>query len=178
MQIFEMMSQDVLHQGISFNFDFLEANVINITFLLSGLIYVLKKFLGSILSVRQSKVLFAISESEERLEQANIRLNEAQKQLNQTQIIIKQIIEEAEVTAKRVRESILKEGQFDIERLTISSKSSIRSAENQVRLQIQQQITALAIKKVGMQLRSQITSDIQDNIINNNIMKLKDEINI
>nr|YP_009391847.1 ATP synthase CF0 subunit I [Acrosorium ciliolatum]ARW59991.1 ATP synthase CF0 subunit I [Acrosorium ciliolatum] len=176
MHIFQFLGQEYTNTGISFNTDFLEANVLNILLLLSGLIYVLKQFLGSILSIRQEKVLFAIRESEERLEQANIRLNEAEKQLAQTQIIINQIIEEAELTAQRVRQSILEQGKYDIEKLTLSSKVSIKSAENQVRQQIRQQITALAISKVSIQLQNQMTPAIQMKIIDNSIIQLKGDI--
>ena len=164
--------------SVSFNLNFLEANVFNICLLLFGLVYVLRKFLGEILSVRQEKVLAAINESEERLEQAKIRLNEAEKQLNQTQIIINQIITEAQTTAKKVHQSILEQGKAEIEKLTSSSKTSIQSAENQVRLQIQQQITALAIKKVKFQLENQITPSMQSNIIDSGIIKLESQANI
>nr|YP_009394118.1 ATP synthase CF0 subunit I [Rhodomela confervoides]ARW62680.1 ATP synthase CF0 subunit I [Rhodomela confervoides] len=178
MKIFEIISQESLYAGIGFNTNFLEANVLNILLLLSGLIYVLRKFLGSILSDRQSKVLFAIRESEERLEQANIRLIEAEKQLAQTQLIINQIIQEAEITAKKVRQSILEQGKSDIDKLIVSSKVSVKFAETQVRLQIQQQITFLAIKKVGVQLRSQMTSNMQANLIDQNIIKLEGKMNL
>ena len=178
MEVFKIISQNLLYSKVSFNTNFLEANVINILLLLTGLIYVLKKFLGSILNERQNKVLFAIRESEERLEQANIRLNESEKQLAQTQIIINQIITEAEATAKKVRESILEQGKLDIEKLTKSSKASVKSAENQVRLQIQQQITALAIKKVSSELKSQMNSVIQTKIIDQSIMQLEGKINL
>lgn len=167
-----------INSSISFNSDFLEANVLNISLLLAGLIYVLKQFLGSILSLRQEKVLLAMSESEERLEQANIRLDEAEKQLEQTQLIINQIIQEAELTAQRVRQSILEQGKIDLERLTSSSKASIISAENQVKSQIQQQITALAIKKVSLQMQNKMTIDIQNKIIDKNIIDLKGNIDI
>nr|YP_009399501.1 ATP synthase CF0 subunit I [Dictyomenia sonderi]ARW69107.1 ATP synthase CF0 subunit I [Dictyomenia sonderi] len=178
MKIFEILSQELLSSGVSFNSNFLEANVLNILLLLIGLIYVLRNFLGSILIDRQSKVLFAISESEERLKQANIRLNEAEKQLAQTQLIINQIINEAEITAKKVRESILEQGKFDIEKLTKSSKASVKFAENQVRLQIQQQITALAIQKVSVELKSQMNSIMQEKIIDQGIMHLEGKINL
>nr|YP_009397636.1 ATP synthase CF0 subunit I [Dipterosiphonia australica]ARW66822.1 ATP synthase CF0 subunit I [Dipterosiphonia australica] len=178
MEIFEIISQELLYARIGLNYDFLEANVINIAILLAGLIYVLRKFLGSILADRQSKVIFAIRESEERLQQANARLNEAEKQLAQTQLIINEIINEAEITAKKVRESILEQGKSDIEKLTKSSKISVKFAENQVRLQIQQQITALAIKKVSVELKGQMNSMMQDKIIDQGIMQLEGKINV
>nr|YP_010156043.1 ATP synthase CF0 B subunit [Cumathamnion serrulatum]QQY85332.1 ATP synthase CF0 B subunit [Cumathamnion serrulatum] len=176
MYILNLISQQTLNTGISFNSNFLEANVLNIVLLLSGLIYVLKQFLGSILSLRQEKILFAINESEERLKQANARLNEAEKQLVQTQIVIDQIIKEAQITAKKVRQSILEQGKCDIERLTLSSKVSIKYAENQVKDQIQQQIISLAITKVTMKLQNQMTLAMQVKIIDNNIIKLKGDI--
>ena len=174
MQVFKLISDQLIFTdaGISLNTNFLEANVINIVLLLSGLIYVLKQFLGSILVSRQEKVLFAINESEERLEQANLRLLESEKQLEQTQIIINEIVQEAESTAHKVRESILKQGQLDIERLTAASKASIGAAEYQVRQQIQQQITSLAIQKVNMQLEEQMTVSMQEQIINTSIIEL------
>nr|YP_009394331.1 ATP synthase CF0 subunit I [Leptosiphonia brodiei]ARW62893.1 ATP synthase CF0 subunit I [Leptosiphonia brodiei] len=178
MKIFDLIAQSLLYAGISFNSNFLEANVLNILLLLIGLIYVLKNFLGSILNERQDKVLFAIKESEERLEQATLRLDEAKKQLAQTQIIINQIINEAEETAKKVRESILEQGKVDIEKLTQSSKASIQFAENQVRLQIQQQITALAIEKVSAEINNQMNPIMHNKIINQSIMQLEGKINL
>nr|YP_009295791.1 ATP synthase CFO B chain subunit I [Schimmelmannia schousboei]AOM64726.1 ATP synthase CFO B chain subunit I [Schimmelmannia schousboei] len=175
-QIFKMIAEQYEHTGISLNTNFLEANVINIVILLSGLIYVLKQFLGSILMIRQEKVLFAIQEAEERLQQANVRLTESEKQLDQAQLVIAQIINEAELTAQKVRESILQQGKSDIERLTASGKASITSAENQVRQQIQQQITALVISKVTVELQNQVTPNMQAKIIDQNIMQLGGEI--
>nr|YP_009295332.1 ATP synthase CFO B chain subunit I [Dasya binghamiae]AOH77344.1 ATP synthase CFO B chain subunit I [Dasya binghamiae] len=178
MQIFNLITQQYLTMKISLNSNFLEANVLNIVLLLSGLIYALRQFLGSALSLRQEKVLFAISESEERLEQANIRFNEAQKQLAQTQIIIDQIVKESQITAEKVRQSILEQGESDIERLTTSSKASIKYAENQVKQQIQQQITDLAVQKVSIKLQNEMTSSMQAKIIDKNIMQLKGDISI
>nr|YP_009122217.1 ATP synthase subunit b [Vertebrata lanosa]AJH65975.1 ATP synthase subunit b [Vertebrata lanosa] len=178
MEIFNVIGQNILYSKVSFNSNFLEANVLNILLLLIGLIYVLKNFLGSILNDRQSKVLVAIRESEERLDQANMRLSEAEKQLAQTQIIINQIINEAETTAKKVRESILEQGKSDIQKLTQSSKASVKFAEDQVKLQIQQQITSLAIQKVTSEFKSQINSIMHSKIIDKSIMQLEGEISL
>jgi len=138
------------HQGFSLNNNFLEANVVNILLLLSGLVYLLKQFLGALLITRRQKVLTAIQESEERLEKANIRLVESEKQFKQTEMVIKQIEQEAVLTAAKVRQSILDQGKLDIERLTEAGKTSIEIAERQVRNQIQQQITYLAIRQVRL----------------------------
>lgn len=167
-----MLAEHHDHSGVSINTDFLEANVINILLLLFGLIYVLKNFLGLILVDRQKKILLIIQECEESLEQANIRLEESQKQLAQTQVVIRQIQEEAQVTADRVRDAILAQGTIDIAKLTTSSKDSIANAEQQTKRQIRQQIITLAINRVVMQIKSQIDSRVQGSIIDSNILKL------
>lgn len=175
-RIFTIIANDSHNSGISLNSNFLEANVINILLLLFGLIYVLKQFLGSALLARQNKVLSAIQEAEERLQQANLRLEESEKQLAQTKIVIKQIEEEANLTAQKVRESILAQGKLDIERLTSASKATLSIAENQVRQEIQQQIITLAISRVTAQLQNQITPVIQSKIIDYSIMQLGEKI--
>ena len=159
-------------QGFGFNTNFLEANVINITLLLSGLIYLLKQSLGALLLTRQQKVLSTIQESEDRLQKANNRLVEAEKQFKQTEIVMQQIEQEAIVTAAKVRQSILDQGKIDIERLTEAGKSSITIAERQVREQIQQQLTYLAIRQVSTNLKQQITPSIQSQIVDDSINQL------
>lgn len=176
MNIYIIFCEYLADKGFGFNPDFLEANVINIVLLLSGLIYVLKKFLGATLDGRQKKVLTAIQESEERLKQANIRFVESEKQFKQTQLVIKQIEKEAIITAEKVRQSILAQGELDIQRLTESGKMSIAIAEMQVREQIQQQITSLAIRQVSLDLKRQITPFIQNKIADANIMQLGDRL--
>lgn len=170
--IFSMLGQHTASKSFGLNTDFLEANVINIAILFSGLVYLLKQFLGDLLRTRQQKVLTAIQESEERLEKANIRLIESEKQFKQAAMVIKQIEQEAVVTAAKVRQSILDQGKLDIERLTAAGKVSIAIAERQVRDQIQHQITRLAIRQVTSDLESQMTLAVQAKIIDENILEL------
>lgn len=175
-QIYQILCKHSVNDGFGLNTDFLEANVVNILLLVSGLIYVLKQFLGATLNSRQKKVLTAIQESEERLKQANIRLLESEKQFKQTEVVIKQIEQEAIITADKVRKSILAQGKLDIERLTEAGKASISIAEMQVREQIQQQITSLAIRQVSLELKKQITASIQSKIVDQNIIQLGDNL--
>lgn len=167
-----MLSIYFVNQGLGFNTNFLEANVINIILLFSGLVYLLKQFLGTLLLTRQQKVLTTIQESEDRLQKANSRLAEAEKQFKQTEIVMQQIEQEAIITAAKVRQSILDQGKIDIEKLTEAGKSSISIAERQVRDQIQQQLTYLAIRQVSLDLKKQITSSIQSQIVDESIEQL------
>lgn len=169
-----LLSMYFTDQGFSLNTNFLEANVINIILLLSGLVYLLKQFLGALLVARQQKVLSAIQEAEDRLQNATSRLKEAEKQLKQTEIVMQQIEQEAIITAAKVRQSILDQGKLDIERLAEAGKVSIAIAERQVREQIQQQITDLAVRQVSLNLKEQISKSpsMQVEIVNERIEQL------
>mmetsp|Transcript_4184 Transcript_4184/g.10672 ORF Transcript_4184/g.10672 Transcript_4184/m.10672 type:complete len:180 (+) Transcript_4184:1838-2377(+) len=159
-------------KGFGFNPNFLEANVLNIAILLSGVVYLGRNFLTSALESRQQKVAEAIQESEERLQQATARLTEAERQLTEAQIVINQIKKEAETTARKVKETILAQGKLDIERLTNNGKSSIEKAEVQIKKQIQKHITDLAIERVSLQLKDYLTPKLQSKLIDTNISQL------
>jgi F-type H+-transporting ATPase subunit b len=159
-------------KGFGLNPNFLESNVINIAILLSGVVYLGRNFLTSALESRQQKVAEAIQESEERLQQANTRLIEAEKQLTESQIVIDQIKKEAESTARKVKETILAQGKLDIERLTNNGKSSIEKAEVQIKKQIQQHISNLALERVSGQLKTYLKPNLQSKLIDTNISQL------
>ena len=159
-------------KGFGFNSNFLEANVINIALLLSGVIYLGKNFLTSALELRQQKVTEAIQEAEERLQQANSRLLDSEKQLAEAQSVIEKIKKEAETTARTVKETILAQGKVDIERLTNNGKSNIEQAELQIKKQIQQRIANLALERVSTQLQDYMTPNLQSKVIDNNISEL------
>jgi len=163
-------------KGFGLNPNFLESNVINIAILLSGVVYLGRNFLTSALESRQQKVAEAIQESEERLQQANTRLIEAEKQLTESQIVIDQIKKEAESTARKVKETILAQGKLDIERLTNNGKSSIEKAEVQIKKQIQQHISSLALERVSGQLKTYLKPNLQSKLIDTNISQLGGQI--
>lgn len=159
-------------KGFGFNSNFLEANVINIALLLSGVIYLGKNFLTSALELRQQKVTEAIQEAEERLQEANSRLLDSEKQLAEAQTVIEKIKKEAETTARTVKETILAQGKVDIERMTNNGKSNIEQAELQIKKQIQQRIANLALERVSTQLQDYMTPSLQSKVIDNNISEL------
>lgn len=180
MQMIPLIQTFISVQGVNhgwrLNPDFLETNIINILFLVGGLIYVLRQFLGQALSKRQEKVLATIQEAEDQLQQAKNRLYESEKQLYQSEIIIEQIQKEAVITAQKIRQSILGQGKLDVQRLTNAGKASIVATENKIRKQIQEQITTLAIKRVFTKLNQEINSHMRTTLIDKSIAQLGDKL--
>lgn len=84
-----LISEHSSESGFGINTNILETNFINIAILVGIVVYAGKPFLTSILQTRQEKVLVSIQEAEEKLQQANTRLADSEKQLAQTQSIEK-----------------------------------------------------------------------------------------
>jgi len=161
-------------EGVSFNPDIFEANLINLIILVGGLFYLLSGALSESLSERQQRILGAIQESEERLEEATKKLVDSETQLAQAQVVIESIGKDAEATAQNVKATILTDGKLEIERLTAAAKAQIGTIESRVRKQISDYVAALAIKRITMQLEGKLTKNLQQQIIDRNISKLSD----
>jgi len=171
-QTLNSFSTQIAAGGVSFNPDIFEANLINLIILVGGLFYLLSGALSESLSERQQKIIGAIQESEERLQEANKRLTDSETQLAQAQMVIDSIGKDAEVTATQVKSTILTDGKTEIERLTNAAKSQIGTIEARVRKQISDYVVTLALKRITMQLKGKLNTGLQNKIIDRNISKL------
>ena len=151
-QTLNSFSTQISDGGVSLNTDIFEANLINLIILVGGLFYLLSGALSTSLSERQAKILGAIQESEERLQEAVEKATESETQLAQAQMVIDSIGKDAEATAKQVKSTILTDGKSEIERLTAAAKSQIGTIEARVRKQISDYVAALALKRITAQL--------------------------
>ena len=171
-QTLNSFSTQIADGGVSFNPDIFEANLVNLVLLDGGLFYLLSGALSESLSERQQKILGAIQESEEKLQEATTRLTESETQLAQAQMVIDTIGKDAEQTAAKVKSSILTDGKAEIERLTSSAKAQIGTIEARVRKQISDYVATLALQRITMQLEGKLNSSLQQQIIDRNISKL------
>ena len=158
--------------GVPFNGDIFEANLVNLILLDGGLFYLLSGALSESLSERQQKILGAIQESEEKLQEAVTRLTEGETKLAQAQIVIESIQKDAEQTAANVKSAILNDGKSEIERLTATAKAQIGTIEARVRKQISDYVATLALQRITMQLEGKLNTSLQQQIIDRNISKL------
>ena len=155
-QTLNSFSTQISDGGVSLNFDIFEANLINLALLDGGLFYLLSGALSESLSERQQKILGAIQESEGKLEEAQTRLTESETKLAQAQIVIESIQKDAEQTAAKVKNSILTDGKTEIERLTATAKTQIRTIESRVRKQISDYVATLALQRITLLLEGKL----------------------
>ena len=171
-QTLNSFSIQIAEGGWSLNLDIFEANLVNLVLLDGGLFYLLSGALSESLSERQQRILGAIQESEEKLQEATTRLTEGETKLAQAQIVIESIQKDAQQTAAQVKSTILTDGKAEIERLTAAAKLQIGTIENRVRKQISDYVATLALQRITMQLEGKLNSSLQQQIIDRNISKL------
>jgi F-type H+-transporting ATPase subunit b len=171
-QTLNSFSNQIAEGGFALKFDIFEANLVNLTILVGGLYKLLSEALSESLSERQQKILGAIQESEEKLQEATTRLTEGETKLEQAQIVIDSIKKDAEQTAAQVKSTILTDGKAEIERLTAAAKLQIGTIEARVRKQISDYVATLALQRITMQLEGKLNANLQQQIINRNISKL------
>jgi F-type H+-transporting ATPase subunit b len=169
MNIIDQLSISIAEGGFGINTDILDTNLINIIILLGAIIFLGKNSLGEALSEREKAILSSLQEAENKLTQAKVRLAEAEKQLSTVSVSVNEVEEKAIKNANQLKSALLKQGQLDIQRLTDNAKVTMVIAEAQVRQQILEQITALTIKRVSIQLKEVLNSDVQNQIIDKGI---------
>jgi len=173
-QTLNTFSSQIAEFSVGLNTDIFEANVVNLLLLVSGVFYLGSSALTASLEERQQKILGAIQESEERLQQAVTRLTDSEKQLAQTQLVIESLKTDAISTAAQVKSGILTEGKKEIERLSSMAKAQISTIEVKIRKQISDYVVTLALQRVTLQLEGKLGSNLQQQIIDRNISKLED----
>jgi F-type H+-transporting ATPase subunit b len=130
--------------------------------------------LSESLIARQENITKTIEDSEKRLEKAIVKLDESQKQLVQSGMIVSNINEDSEKTAKQVKSAILNDGKIEVERITVSAKNQVITMESIIRKEISAHVVNEALKIVTSKLEEHLDVELQNKIIDKNISKIKD----
>lgn len=143
-QIFTLIADK---DGITLNQDILETGLINIVVLIGILIPVAGSFLRSFLGKRKSDIVASIQNAEERLNEANKRLTETQKQLVQANILIDEIRNKTITTKKNLLQSEVSQSKKELRNSFNRALTSFQTKERQVFLEIKQQLILLVLKR-------------------------------
>ncbi len=170
--MFSVAAEAIEEEGISFNFDILQTNLLNLVILIGVLVYFGRKVLGNILSERRTKIAEAIQEAETRQKQAAEALAQEQKKLAEAQAEAEKIRQDAQVRAERVSRDILAQAEADIERMQATADQDVSSQQDRVMEELKQRIAAMAVERVTGELESRLDEDKQRRIIDRSIAQL------
>jgi len=177
MENFDQIFTLLANEGISLNTDILETGLINILALLAILIYTGRDFLGSLLEERRTTIVKGVQDAEDRLNEAKTRLAEAQKQLNQANLVISEIKNETIATKKLLLESDAFQAKKDLTVRFERALATFRSKERQIFVEIKQQIIALVLQRTVSRVQETFKSKERATaLINETINKLEGDL--
>lgn len=144
-------------EGFSLNTDILDTNLINILILVVVLVQFIGSSLKTALNERKEEIIDTVSDAEKRLIDAQDRLVEANNQLAQTKISIDKIVQELQST----KINIIKTGTVRLRNEMLSqmkaSELTIALQEQKLLTEIKKQILTLAIKRVNIKFKNDLT---------------------
>ncbi len=157
---------------ISFHFDFLESNILNLAILIGVLFFYGRKVVGNILSERRNQITQAIQEAEEKQRTAAAALAKEQENLAQAKKQAEGILQAASERAKTITAEIKAQSERDIARLKETAAADLSSEQERVMAQLKKQIAEQAIAQAESQLKAQVDNNAQQRLIDRSIAKL------
>ena len=112
---------------ITFNFEILNANLINLILLDGGLFYILSKTLTKNLSERKTSILKAFENSEKKLSRSVSNFVESFLKLNQVKLVINEIQKRTKKVLFQSRSAIYNKGKCELVRIKNSALNQLIS---------------------------------------------------
>ena len=134
------------HGSFGLNLDLFETNIINLVIVITGLVWFLKGFLGSILQRRREAILSDLSEAEQRLAAATASLAEVRNGLAESQARADRIRADGEARAQAIRLESEKRTVEEMARVKLASASDLEAEAARVTAQLRREAARLAIE--------------------------------
>jgi F-type H+-transporting ATPase subunit b len=161
-----------VESGFGLNLDIFETNLINLTLLVGILVYFGKPVLSKILTERRSKIAEQIQAVEQKKKQAEVTLANEQKKLEEAKVTAAKIRSEATTNAEKARETILAQGEKEVQRLKEVAGKDLSSEQEKAIAQLRERVVALALENAKSQMENMLNDDVQRKLIDSSIAKL------
>ena len=158
--------------GFGLNFDILETNLINLTLLVGILIYFGKPVLTNILTERREKIAEQIKAVEQRKKQAEVTLANEQKKLEEAKQTAAKIRSDATTNAQKAKETILAQGEKEVQRLKEVASKDLSSEQEKAMAQLRERVVTLALEKARSNMGNMLNDEAQRKLIDSSIAKL------
>jgi F-type H+-transporting ATPase subunit b len=148
------------------------ARVMNFTVLVVALFFLLRKPLSKALSARIEGIKNQLSELEEQKKAAEKELAEFNEKIALLEKEAEKIIEEYIKQGNETKARILVEAASAAEKLEEQARRNIENEFKRAKLQLQREITEKAIEKAEALIKSKITSEDQDKLVEEYLNKV------
>ncbi len=161
---------------ISFNTNLLETNIINIGFLISFFIFIVRKDLYTILDQRYQKIINTIQEADERLNNAKICLINVNLQWSQIQNKINEIKEQTTSDKENMLQIELILGEKNLSNQIEKTKKMLHIQKQKIQKEIIQHVSKKIFKYVISKLTYEVTPSNHILIIDTKLKQLEKQI--
>jgi F-type H+-transporting ATPase subunit b len=158
--------------GFGLNLDIFETNLINLTLLVGILVYFGKPVLSKILTERRAKIAEQIQAVEQKQKQAEVTLANEQKKLEEAKVTAAKIRSEATANAQKAREAILAQGEKEVQRLKEIAGKDLSSEQEKAIAQLRERVVALALESAKSRMGTILNDEVQHKLIDSSIAKL------
>ncbi len=161
-----------VESGFGLNLNLFETNLINLALLVGILIYFGKPALTNILSERRSKIAEQIKAVEQKKKQAEVTLANEQKKLEEAKVTAAKIRSEAVTNAQKAKETILAQGEKEVKRLQEVAGKDLSSEQEKAIAQLRERVVAMALENAKSRMDNLLNDEAQRKLIDSSIAKL------
>nr|YP_011020504.1 ATP synthase CF0 subunit I [Ptychostomum pseudotriquetrum]WQH62926.1 ATP synthase CF0 subunit I [Ptychostomum pseudotriquetrum] len=155
------------------NTNLLETNLINLSVVLSLLVYFGKGVLNNLLSNRKQTILSTINDAEERYNEATDKLNQARTRLERAKIKANEIRVNGLSQIEKEKKELINAADQDSKRLEDSKNATIRFEEQRAIEQVRQQVSRLALERALEALNKRLNNELHSRVIDYHIGLLR-----
>jgi F-type H+-transporting ATPase subunit b len=162
----DLMTLLPLGEGVHFNGNILETNVINLSVVIGIVISFGGDALRSLLETRRQAILSTLQQAEQKANDAKERLAEAKAQLEMAQSKAKELKEQGKGAAEREKLALIKQTEDEISRLKQVKQENINLQQQKAVTQISQKVIGLSLEEVSSRLDQGLDKTNHNSIIN------------
>nr|YP_010228236.1 AtpF [Atrichum angustatum]QZJ47312.1 AtpF [Atrichum angustatum] len=155
------------------NTNLLETNLINLSVVLSLLVYFGKGVLNNLLSNRKQNILSTINDAEERYKEATDKLNQARTRLQRARVKADEIRVNGLSQIEKEKQELIYAADEDSKRLEDSKNATIRFEEQRAIEQVRQQVSRLALERTLEALNNRLNNELHSRMIDYHIGLLR-----
>nr|QWZ47646.1 ATP synthase CF0 subunit I [Plagiomnium acutum] len=159
--------------NLGLNTNLLETNLINLSVVLSLLVYFGKGVLNNLLSNRKQTILSTINDAEERYNEATDKLNQARTRLERAKIKADEIRVNGLSQIEKEKRELINAADEDSKRLEDSKNATIRFEEQRAIEQVRQQVSRLALERALEALNKRLNNELHSRVIDYHIGPLR-----
>ncbi len=170
MSLLSVFAHIPLGEGLGFNTNILETNIINVSVVIGVVVSFGGDALRSLLENRKQTILNNLREADQRANEAQEKLSQARTQLEFAEKKAIDIRQQGKITAEQEKKQSIRQTQEDITRLEEVKQETLQLQQQKAINQVSQQVVSLALSQAREKLTKRLNAPLHASVNNFNIV--------